>query len=228
MLGEMASAIGARTALDLFSGTTRVAQELKRRGVCVTAVDSARYSEMFGRCYVETDARAVDADRLGDVVASLDRVPGRAGYVTETFCRRSRFFQPFNGERIDAVRDAIERDWAGHPWFPLLLTSLIEAADRVDSTTGVQMAYVKRWAARSFKPLTLRPPVLLSGSGRAIRADACEVIARPASGRSTSPTSTRPTTSIATRPTTTSGRPSSPGTHPTTTASRASAPTSAT
>ena len=30
--------------------------------------------------------------------------------------------------------------------YPVLLTSLIEAADRVDSTTGVQMAYVKQWA----------------------------------------------------------------------------------
>jgi len=30
---------------------------------------------------------------------------------------------------------------------------LIEAADRVDSTTGVQMAYLKEWASRSNKPL---------------------------------------------------------------------------
>ena len=36
---------------------------------------------------------------------------------------------------------------------PILLTSLIEAADRVDSTTGVQMAYVKQWAPRSSPPL---------------------------------------------------------------------------
>ena len=41
VLGEMASAIGARSALDLFSGTTRVAQELKRRGVWVTVRFSA-------------------------------------------------------------------------------------------------------------------------------------------------------------------------------------------
>ena len=34
------------------------------------------------------------------------------------------------------------------PLYPILLTSLIEAADRVDSTTGVQMAYVKHVGAR--------------------------------------------------------------------------------
>jgi adenine-specific DNA-methyltransferase len=52
------------------------------------------------------------------------------------------------------------------------LTSLIEAADRVDSTTGVQMAYVKQWAPRSAKPLELRMPGLLNGPGRAIQGDA--------------------------------------------------------
>ena len=75
--------------------------------------------------------------------------PGTDGYVTETFCRRSRFFQPHNGRRIDAIRDAIERDYRDSWMYPVLLTSLIEAADRVDSTTGVQMAYVKQWAARA-------------------------------------------------------------------------------
>ena len=49
--------------------------------------------------------------------------------------------------------------------YPVLLTSLIEAADRVDSTTGVQMAYVKQWATRSHKDLELRLPELIAGSG---------------------------------------------------------------
>ena len=62
--------------------------------------------------------------------------------MTETFSHEARFFQPHNAARIDAVRDAIDAEYAESPLFPLLLTSLIEAADRVDSTTGVQMAYV--------------------------------------------------------------------------------------
>ena len=32
---------------------------------------------------------------------------GQPGYFTETFCIKSRFFQPRNGERIDAIREAI-------------------------------------------------------------------------------------------------------------------------
>ncbi|MGH2803105.1 MAG: DNA adenine methylase, partial [Thermoleophilaceae bacterium] len=59
---------------------------------------------------------------------------------------------------------------------PVLLTALIEAADRVDSTTGVQMAYIKQWSARSFTPLRLRMPELLAGPGNAIRGDALNLL----------------------------------------------------
>jgi adenine-specific DNA-methyltransferase len=175
VLGELAGTVRARTALDLFTGTTRVAQELKRRGVHVTAVDSARYAAMFARCYVEIDAAQIDPKALAAALRDLARRPGVDGYVTETFCVRSRFFQPFNGRRIDAVRNAIEADYADSPLYPVLLTSLIEAADRVDSTTGVQMAYVKKWAPRSFRPLELRAPELLEGPGRAVQGDACDL-----------------------------------------------------
>ncbi|MEY2452723.1 MAG: adenine-specific DNA-methyltransferase [Acidimicrobiaceae bacterium] len=174
-LTAIARAADARTAVDLFTGTTRVAQAFKGTGAHVTAVDSARYANVFAHCYIETDAAAVDAHELAAVLAGLDRLPGRPGYVTEVFCRQSRFFQPDNGARIDAIRDAIANDWAGSPLEPILLTSLIEAADRVDSTTGVQMAYVKQWADRSKQPLRLRVPELLDGGGTALLGDALTV-----------------------------------------------------
>jgi adenine-specific DNA-methyltransferase len=43
----------------------------------------------------------------------------------------------------------------------VLLTALLEAADRVDSTAGLQMAYMKAWAPRALKPIALRLPALL-------------------------------------------------------------------
>lgn len=208
VLGAMAAATGARTAVDLFTGTTRVAQEFKRLGMAVTASDLATYAEVLARCYIATDARAVDAAALADEIDRLNALPGRPGYVTRTFCEEARYFQPANGARIDAIRDAIEADHgpgapasgrpragagadegapssssmgrgtaaAPHdPLYPILLTSLMEAADRVDSTTGQQMAYLKQWAARASNPLRLRAPELMPGAGRAIRGDAREV-----------------------------------------------------
>jgi len=176
VLTRLCEAADARTALDLFTGTTRVAQAFKQTGAHVTAVDTARYSEVFAGAYVAADGDHVERGALVDAVDALNALPGDPGYFTETFCVRSRFFQPENGARVDAVRNAIERDHAGTALYPILLTSLVEAADRVDSTAGLQMAYVKQWAPRSYQPLTLRAPALLPGAGSAVRADALEVV----------------------------------------------------
>ena len=174
LLGQMASAVGASSAVDLFTGTTRVAQEFKRRGIEVTAVDIATYSEMLAKCFIETDANAADHQALAEALAELSNLPGEAGYFTETFCERSRFFHPKNGNRIDAIRSHLESTYRGSVLFPILLTSLMLAADRVDSTTGVQMAYLKQWAPRAHKDLELRVPDLIAGKGVALRRDARE------------------------------------------------------
>lgn len=181
VLGRIASAVEARTAVDLFTGTTRVAQEFKRRGIQVTAVDIASYSEVLARCFIETDAAAVDPRQLADAVARLASLAGTPGYVTRVFCEEARYFQPRNGARIDAIRDAIATDYADTPLEPLLLTALLLAADRVDSTTGVQMAYLKSWAPRASRELELRAPTLLDGPGRALRGDARDLASRLAS-----------------------------------------------
>lgn len=176
VLSDLFGRSGARTALDLFTGTTRVGQAFKSAGGVVTAVDSARYSEVFARTWIATDGDTVDTSDLAAEIERLDALAGRPGYVTETFCVESRFFQPHNGERIDAIRQAIADDHAGSPLEPLLLTSLLLAADRVDSTTGVQMAFVKEWARRSYHDLRLEVPALLPGPGRAVRGDASSIV----------------------------------------------------
>ena len=172
VLGEIACAVEAATAVDLFTGTTRVAQEFKRRGVQVTAVDVATYSEVLAQCFIEADGDAIDVQEMAAALAELSSLPGHRGYFTETFCERARFFQPKNGERIDAIRDHLQSHYRGSELFSLLLTSLMLAADRVDSTTGVHMAYLKQWAPRASRDLELLPPQLLAGKGYAIRGDA--------------------------------------------------------
>jgi adenine-specific DNA-methyltransferase len=168
---------GVRTVVDLFAGTSRVGHALKAEGYRVLANDHAAYAATLARCYVEADLEEVGAEAPG-LIAELDRLPGRAGYFTETFCRRSRFFQEKNGQRIDAIRTAIGERGLSPALEAVCLVSLMEAADRVDSTTGVQMAYLKAWAPRAHQDLRLRMPAVLPrarhGPGAATCLDARE------------------------------------------------------
>lgn len=166
---------GAQSVIDLFSGTSRVGHALKRAGYRVLANDHNSYALTLARCYVQSDLEDVyrDADML---VAEFNSLAGCPGYFTRTFCEDSRFFQPENGARIDAVREAIAAKSLPPELEAVMLVSLMEAADRVDSTTGVQMAYLKSWAPRAHNPLRLRVPELLSkaahGKGEAHGFDA--------------------------------------------------------
>jgi adenine-specific DNA-methyltransferase len=169
---------GARTALDLFTGTTRVAQALKAEGLTVTANDVAAYSGVLARAYIGVDADLLDQVRVRALLAELDALPGEDGYFTRTFCEEARFFQPANGRRIDAIRRRIDVVARDDDERAILLTALLEAADRVDSTTGLQMAYLKQWAPRSHRPLSMRMPRLLAGAGRARCEDALDCVRR--------------------------------------------------
>lgn len=157
ILDVVASLPQVRTIVDYFSGTSRVGHALKSAGYRVIANDFMHYAHALATCYVQADREDVleDSTRLID---EFNRLPGRPGYVTETFCRASRYFQPRNGERIDAIREAIAAKGLDPELEAVCLVSLMEAADRVDSTTGVQMAYLKRWAPRASNDLELRVP----------------------------------------------------------------------
>lgn len=165
----------SRSVVDLFSGTSRVGHALKRAGYQVFANDHNAYAACLARCYVQSDREdhLADATRL---VREFNSLAGRPGYFTETFCEKSRFFKPKNGERVDAIRERIDQLSLDEELRSIMIVSLMEAADRVDSTTGVQMAYLKSWAARASNDLCLRVPELLPrskfGKGRALALDA--------------------------------------------------------
>jgi adenine-specific DNA-methyltransferase len=164
-----------RSVLDLFSGTSRVGHALKRAGYRVTANDHNAYAHTLARCYVGADRERVLSD-VEKVLADLRRVRPSPGFFTETYCEKSRFFHPKNGARIDAMREAIARMDLREDVEAVVLVSLMEAADRVDSTCGLQMAYLKKWAPRAHNDLELRVPDILNGEGRALGMDALDAV----------------------------------------------------
>ncbi|MEM8873967.1 MAG: DNA adenine methylase [Planctomycetota bacterium] len=176
ILNAVGKLADVRTVTDLFSGTARVGHALKAAGYAVRSNDHNAYAATLARCYVQADDDW--ADDAAKLVMEFNALRGEPGYFTETFCEKSWFFQPKNGARIDAIREAIAAKGLPPELEAVILVSLMEAADRVDSTTGVQMAYLKQWAPRSHNALELRVPVLLPrarhGKGEAHQLDAVD------------------------------------------------------
>jgi len=179
---EAVSALEPRgPVLDLFSGTARVARALKEAGFAVIANDHNEYAWRLAHGLVVAD-RERWQDPAAALIAELNDAAAAGspagGWFTETYGRSARYFQPVNAARIEAAR----RHLAALPLDPELasvaLSALLTAADRVDSTTGVQMAYLKEWAPRSERDFRLETPDLLprarGGGAEAWRLDALE------------------------------------------------------
>ena len=176
LIRAMVLRLPVRSVCDLFAGTTRVGQALRSAGLHVVSNDTASYSEVFGRAYVEADEE-LDRARVRALLTDLQELPPVRGYVTRTFCEDARYFRPENGARIDAIRTGIDQLQLSDVERGVLLTSLLEAADRVDSTVGLQMAYLKKWAPRARNPLELREPHAVTGpAGEVTRRDANELV----------------------------------------------------
>lgn len=149
-----------RSALDLFSGTGRVGRALKENGYSVESNDHNLFAYHLAHCYVETSIEDIPSDFI-KIIDHLNSLPGKEGFFTSNYCVKARFFHPKNGIKIDAIREEIENLDLGEKLRSVLLVSLMEAADRIDSTCGIQMAFLKSWAQRAHKPLTLMLPKLL-------------------------------------------------------------------
>lgn len=163
-----------KTVVDLFCGSCRVAHGLKARNYSVIANDHNTYAYMLARALIQADQRDYPPEKLLPILSQLEQLPPKPGWFTETYCLKARYFHPDNGARIEAIREAIE-EYTDPELKAILLTSLMLSADKVDSTTGVQMAFLKQWAPRALNPLQLHYPPLLSGRGSAHQHDALEL-----------------------------------------------------
>lgn len=183
LLDHIRAAVGAmadvRRVTDAFSGTARVGRALREAGYDVLGNDHLAFAATLARCYVAADVERVSRPATA-ILAELNGLPGRAGYFTHEYCEEARYLHPKNGARVDAIRDAIAAKSLDPELEAVVLTALLEAADRVDSTTGVQMAYLKKWARRAQNDLELRLPALVPGTGRASQREAAEAVTEPA------------------------------------------------
>lgn len=155
-----------RTALDVFTGTTRVAQALRHEGVRVTTSDLTEYSRVFSEAWVTGHHRDAIMDKLEESFQNI-KPASFPGWFTKTYCDVKgvkggvvRFMTPENGMLVDAIADNIamlnRQGYITGDERSLLTASLIIAMDKVDNTVGVHQAYLKKWCTRSLNPLQFK------------------------------------------------------------------------
>ena len=149
--------------LDGFSGTTRVSQALAQQGYTLTSNDISEYSEVFARCYLLAERKP---EFYTDIINHLNGLAPYSGWFTEHYggaiTDTKKPFQIHNTQKLDAIRDEIDRLNLTVNEKSVILTSLILALDKVDSTLGHYSSYLKEWSKRSYSSLCLTLPNLFT------------------------------------------------------------------
>jgi len=151
--------------LDVFTGTTRVAQAFRQQGWDTVTSDLSWASEMYAKTFLSSN----NNKQLEPLIEKLNKIRPKTGWLTKNYCDVEsedgtvvRVWQPKNGRKADAIRDEIEKEFKqgkiNEQERATLVSSLIFALDKVDNTVGIQQAYLKKWCIRSHKDLNLVLP----------------------------------------------------------------------
>ncbi len=165
---ELAAKTGAKTVIDGFAGSTRVSQAFARSGYGVTANDTNVWSKVFGTCYLLSER---PPSAFKEMIEHLNGLTPVDGWFTEHYGGDPKSsslltkgeslkkpWQVHNTRKVDAIRDEIDRLELPEVDRCVAITSLILAMDKVDSTMGHFVSYLREWSPRSFNDLVLHVP----------------------------------------------------------------------
>lgn len=150
-----------KIVMDGFSGTTRVSQALAKTGYSVISNDLSVWSKTFATCYLLNKR---PKEYYKEITDYLNNLPGKYGWFSENYGGKAnekgvkRPFQIHNTMKLDAIREEIDKIASNEVEKATLLTSLILALDKVDSTIGHYSAYLKNWSPRSYNTMKLEVP----------------------------------------------------------------------
>jgi adenine-specific DNA-methyltransferase len=143
---------------------------LKQSGYTVFANDIADWLKVFGECYL---LNRKTASYYLPIIEHLNNLPGKYGWFSENYGGepnggsamqkdgRKRIWQLHNTKKLDAIRDEIDKIAKDEIEKSVLLTSLIIAMDKVDSSVGHQVSYLKKWAPRAYNTMKMEVPRLI-------------------------------------------------------------------
>ena len=182
--------------VDLFTGTTVVAQHFKRLGYTVIANDTLESSYALAKTYIELNSEpkfvglkkylGINKVDPNHVIEYLNGLKPKSSFISKHYCPSGEearmYFSDDNGRKIDATREKIQ-EWKSEKAiteleYYYLITSLLEAVNRISNVAGTYAAYLKKWDPRALKPLTLTTPKVISSKrkNKAVKSDANELV----------------------------------------------------
>ncbi|GMB95447.1 DNA adenine methylase [Helicobacter sp. NHP22-001] len=168
---------------DLFSGTAAVGRLFKNHAKQVISNDKEFYSFVLAKHYIENTKPLKRAQML---INELNHLPPLEGKIYQHYAlgggEGRQYFSDKNALKIDAMRSKIQ-EWHATGATSLaehyfLLTSLLEAADKIANTACVYGAFLKKLkkSAQQELILTAAPLILSPNLHHAYHTDAKELI----------------------------------------------------
>ena len=179
---EISELKDVNTITDIFSGSGVVSAFLADKGYNVLSNDLLYFSYVltrgtigikkepqFKKLGIKNVVDYLNNLQLTDTAYSLDDCFIYRNYSPNGSCNRM-YFQNENAIKIDIIRMQIE-EWknanllSDDEYF-YLLSSLINAVPYVSNITGTYGAYLKFWDKRTYNPLILKTPDIISRKGK--------------------------------------------------------------
>ncbi len=179
---------------DLFSGTASVGKHFKRLGYRIISTDILYFSYVLQRVYLQLNSypkfsrllkylkiehrkeTLFDCENANahEIVEYLNNLDGVNGFIYQNYSPEGtkgkkyirKYFTGDNAQRIDAIREKIEKwklkDIISDDEYFFLICAVIEAVPFVANISGTYAAFLKNWDKRALKKLELRVPEIIS------------------------------------------------------------------
>lgn len=159
-------------ALDVFMGSSRVAQSFRQQGYVTLTSELLPAGEAYSHTYICNPT--CDRVMLNEIIQSLNNVQPVEGWLTQHYGEAApakdtgtgklvNAFTRDNAMKADAIRDTIEllKPELQHWEYMTLITSLIMALNKVQNSQGHSRAFFREFMKQCLQPITLELPNLL-------------------------------------------------------------------
>ncbi|MBW1649740.1 MAG: DNA adenine methylase [Deltaproteobacteria bacterium] len=162
ILSVAGSDLSDRVFCDIFAGTGIIGRNFKQEVKKVISNDLEYYSFVLNKNYIENHSPIKNKEIF---IEELNNIEPKEEFIFKNYCKggegNRQYFSDKNGKKIDAIRTKI-KEWKENKkmddsLYYFLLTSLLEAADKVANTASVYGAYLKHLKKSAQKDLILIP-----------------------------------------------------------------------